>query len=47
MNEWLTFKIKDGCHCLHVAMLKNFKVNFEKLTNQKKNYLKLIEVQSC
>ena len=43
MNEWLTFKIKDGClamwlheHVNNSTMFKNFKVNFEKLTNKKK-----------
>ena len=46
MNEWLTFKIKDGyqmavSHVNKATMFENFKVNFEKPTNNKKNYLKL------
>ena len=37
MNEWLTFKIKDGCQATwHVNKLKNFEVNFEKVDNKKK-----------
>ena len=37
MDEWLTFKIKDGCQVpWHINKLENFKVNFEKVHNPKK-----------
>ena len=35
MHEWLTFKIKDGCHCKQNFQAL-FKVNFEKVHNQQK-----------
>ena len=53
MNEWLTFKIKDGCHSrwLHehvnnATMIWKFQSKFWK-SRQKKKILKLIEIQSC
>ena len=43
MNGLLTFEIKDG----HGFSHENFKVNFEKVTNQFKKKFKLHEVKSC
>ena len=48
MNEWLTFRIKDGwLPCKQSNHVWKFQSKFWKTNQLKKNYLKLIEVQAC